>query len=685
MSIRRGIVLYHVRRILAETLFPTLVLLLIGSRPLAWGQEVSHAANSRDTLTELSLEELMNVEIVTYSKNPIKWFDTPAAIFVITQEDIRQSGVTSIPEALRMAPGIQVARINANQWAIGIRGFTSRLSRSILVLINGRSVYNPLFAGVYWEVQDLLLEDIERIEVIRGPGGVIWGANAVNGVINIITKHSKETQGGWVTLGAGTEERGFGGVRYGGRSGENLHYRVYAKYFDRDAGFHPDGVDFDDWRMGQAGFRTDIDLTDRDALIFQGVFYTGEAGQRTTFGTYTSPFSQTVLRDADLSGGNLLFRWGRVRSERSDWTLKVYYDYTNREEANFEEERNTLDFDFQHHLRFTQSRELIWGAGYRLNSDNTSGVETVEFIPPDRTDAIYSAFVQYQIGFIDDRVVLTLGSKFEDNDYSGFELQPSGRALWKPTEAQVVWGAVTHAVRTPSRVEHDLELTRIASSTPSPTFTRVIGQEESFDSEEVVAYELGYRVRPQPRLSFTSTTFYNKYSNLLSLGFGTPFPESTPPDPDRIILPLFIENQTDGHTYGVELMTDWQAKEWWRVNLIYSFLQIHLNAQAGFPTRESSEAGTEGSSPHHQAGFRSTIDLPENLEFDWFFRYVDRLPAQVVKRYYNLDLRLGWHPTERMELSVVGQNLLDQQHAEFAQGAVEVQRGVYAKVTVRWE
>ncbi|MDC4203813.1 MAG: TonB-dependent receptor plug domain-containing protein [Candidatus Manganitrophus sp.] len=287
MTIRRGIVLHHVRRILAEAFFLTVVLLLIGNRPLAWGQKVSHTTNPQDTLTELSLEELMNVEIVTYSKNPIKWFDTPAAIFVITQEDIRRSGVTSVPEALRMAPGVQVARINANQWAIGIRGFTSRLSRSILVLIDGRSVYNPLFAGVYWEVQDLLLGDIERIEVINGPGGVIWGANAVNGVINIITKHSKETQGGLVTLGAGTEERGFGGVRYGGRSGEDLHYRVYAKYFDRDAGFHQDGVDFDDWRMGQAGFRTDLDRTDRDAFTLQGDFYTGEAGQRTTFGTYT--------------------------------------------------------------------------------------------------------------------------------------------------------------------------------------------------------------------------------------------------------------------------------------------------------------------------------------------------------------------------------------------------------------
>lgn len=626
----------------------------------------------------------MNVEIVTYSKNPERWFNTPAAIFVITQEDIRRSGVTNIPEALRMAPGVEVARINSNQWAIGIRGFTSRLSRSILVMIDGRSVYNPLFAGVYWDVQDLLLEDIERIEVIRGPGGVIWGANAVNGVINIITKHSKETQGGLVTLGAGTEERGFGGIRYGGKSGENLHYRVYAKYFNRDAAFHPDGVDFDDWRMGQMGFRTDLDLTNRDAFTLQGDFYTGKAGQRTTFGVYTPPFSQTVIRDADLSGGNLLFNWSHLQSERSDWTLKLYYDRTSRDEANFEEDRDTVDVDFQSRLRLFNRQELTWGLGYRLISDDTNGVETVEFIPARRTDDLYTAFLQYKIAFLtEEQLVVTIGSKFEHNDYSGFEFQPSGRVFWKATPSQTVWSAVTRAVRTPSRLEHDLELSGLISETN--TFGRTIA-DKSFDSEEVLAYELGYRIHPIPALILSTTTFYNKYSNLLTLEAGTtPFTEPAPPGPDRTIIPFFWGNRMDGHTYGVELLSDWKAREWWRLHLTYTFLQIDMSAEPGTFNPTSSEESIEGSSPHHQVGLRSLIDLPGKVEFDGFLQYVDRLPAQAVRRYYNLDLRLGWHPTERTELSIVGQNLLDKHHPEFAQGIVEVQRGVYAKVTIQWE
>lgn len=673
----------HLRALLAKVFL--LVLILMGSGSFASGQEVSRRLVSQDSLTELSLEELMNVQIVTYSKIPLKWFDTPAAIFVITQEDIRRSGVTSIPEALRMAPGVEVARINSNQWAIGIRGFTSRLSRSILVLIDGRSVYNPLFAGVYWEVQDLLLEDIERIEVIRGPGGVIWGANAVNGVINIITKHSKETQGELVTLGAGTEERGFGGVRYGGSSGENLHYRVYAKYFNRDAAFHPDGVEFDDWRMGRGGVRIDLDVTNRDAFTLQGDYYTGKAGQRTTFGIYAPPFSQTVIRDADLSGGNLLFNWNHAQSEQTGWSLKLYYDRTSRDEANLEEDRNTFDVDFQNHFPLFNRQELTWGLGYRLISDDTNGVETVEFVPAARTDDLYTAFLQYKMAFLrEEQLVVTIGSKFEHNDYSGFELQPSGRVLWKPTPSQTLWSAITRAVRTPSRLEHDLEISGVLNPATN-TFGRTIG-DKSFDSEEVLAYELGYRIHPMPWLIVSTTTFYNNYSNLLTLEAGTtPFTEPAPPGPDRTIFPFFWGNRMDGHTYGVEIISDWKAREWWKFNLTYTFLQIDMSAEPGAFNPTGSEESLKGSGPHHQAGLRSLIDLPGKLEFDWFLRYVDRLPAQMVKRYYNLDVRLGWHPTQKMELSVVGQNLLDQQHAEFARGAVEVQRGVYGKVTVRWE
>lgn len=661
--------------------------ILMAGRGAAWGDPPLQVATA-PSLTDLSLEELMNVEVVTFSKNPERLFDTPAAIYVITQEDIRRSGVTSIPEALRMAPGVEVARINSSQWAIGIRGFNSRLSRSILVLIDGRSVYSPLFAGVYWEAQDLMLEDVERIEVIRGPGGTIWGANAVNGVINIITKHSKETQGGLVTLGGGTEEQGFGGVRYGGAIGENLHYRVYGKYFNRDAGFHAAGNDFDDWRMGQGGFRADLDLPNRNDMTLQGDIYSGKLGQRTLYAIYTPPFSRTVEEDGRIGGGNLLFHWGHVQSERLDWTLKIYYDRTLRDEANFQEERDTTDLDFQSRFRFLPGQELTWGLGYRLSAGKSEKIAAVTFDPPRSADSLYSAFAQYKISFLEERVVATLGSKFEHNDYSGFEIQPSARLIWKATPDQVVWTAITRAVRTPSRVERDLQAA-ISIDPTRPTFLRLVGN-DSFDSERVVSYELGYRVQPTRRVLLTSTAFYNHYTSLTSLEPGAPFAEAGAPNPDRLIFPLFFENRMEGKSYGAEMMSDVKLLDWWRINLIYSFLELELQRKANSQDA-GTEQGTEGASPHHQVGLRSLMELPGHLEFDWFLRYVDKLPAQATRQYYNLDVRVGWRPRTDLELSVVGQNLLDNHHPEFGPGSsgvtdiTEVERGVYAKVTYLWK
>ncbi len=679
-----------VRGLITKAIAFTVV--LIGCGAMAWSEEMPQPSEASGSLTELSLEELMNVEVVTYSKSPQKWFDTPAAVYVITQEDIRRAGVTSIPEALRMAPGVEVYRVNSSQWVVGIRGFTSltgRLSPSLLVLIDGRSAYSSLFAGVFWEVQDLLLEDVERIEIIRGPGGTLWGANAVNGVINIITKHSKETQGGLFTLGAGTEERDFGGVRYGGAVGEKLHYRVYGKFFNRDATFHPDGDEFDDWRMAQGGFRADLDLPNRNALTLQGDLYSGKAGQRTTFTTYQPPFSQTVEKDTDLSGGNLSLYFNHVQSERSDWTVKFYYDRTSRRTPTFQDDQDTLDLELKNRFLPFAGQELIWGIGYRLTSDDFNGVSTTVFDPARRADSLYSAFAQYQMPLIQDRLLLTLGSKFEHNDYSGFEVQPSGRLLWKPRPDQAVWTSVTRAVRTPSRLEHDSELTGVTNpaATP-PTFIRVIGEDALFDSERVVAYELGYRIQPMHRLSFEAAAFYNRYTKLLSLQPGAPFTESFPPDPDRVIVPFFFENRVEGHTYGMEFMSDWQVREWWRVNVIYTLLQIDLTQTSGAVDPLRIVASTEKTNPHHQAGLRSLMALPGNVELDWFLRYVDKLPSQAIKQYYNLDLRVGWHPMRDIELAVVGQNLLDNHHPEFgggSAGTAEVERGVYAKVTAQWK
>jgi iron complex outermembrane recepter protein len=469
---------------------------LIGNPAVALSAQ---SQGSLSSLKQLSLEQLMDVEVTSVAKKEQRVAETAAAIYVITQEEIRRSGVTSIAEALRFAPGVQVSRIDSNKWSIGVRGFGSRLSRSVLVLIDGRSVYTPLFAGVYWEVQDMLLEDIERIEVIRGPGGTIWGANAVNGVINIITKSASETQGLLATAGGGSEEKGFGSLRYGGKIGQDFSYRVYGKGFRRDAQFTPHVSDFDDWQMGQGGFRGDWNLNKSNNLTIQGDIYGGTSGQRTAVSSLSAPFSTIVQKDADLSGMNLLSRWTRTLSETSSLALQVYYDRTFRREPTFQERRNTVDLDFQHRFKMTSRQELTWGLGYRYTRGDTDSVSTIVFAPVTRAVNLFSELVQDEIFLVVDRLRLTVGSKFEHNDYSGFEFQPTARILWTPVERHYVWAAISRAVRTPSRVEHDLTLT--ASLNPAfPMFARITGNKD-FEAEKVLAYELGSRVQPTDRLS----------------------------------------------------------------------------------------------------------------------------------------------------------------------------------------
>jgi len=633
--------------------------------------------------TQISLEELLKIEVVSLTKRPESRTEAAAAVYVITQDDIRRSGVTSLPEALRLAPGVQVARIDANKWAIGVRGFASRLSRSLLVLIDGRSVYSPLFAGVYWEVQDTLLEDVDRIEVIRGPGGTIWGANAVNGVINIITKRAQETQGGLLIGGGGSEEQGFGGVRYGGKIGEDFFYRADGKAFNRGAEFHQNLPDFDDWRMGQAGFRADWDGRYGDTVTVQGDIYTGQSGQRTVVTSLTPPFTTTVDADADLSGGNLLGRWQRVFSATSALRLQLYYDRTYRREPTFRESRDTFDIDTQYHFRLPWQQEISLGLGYRVTSGDTAAVSTTAFTPSHRTDQLFSTFVQDEIKFFAERLRLTIGSKFEHNDYSGFEIQPSIRFVWLLTPQHTLWAAITRAVRTPSRVEHDLTLTALLEPR-TPTFGRIIPS-TAFTSEKLLAYELGYRLQPTSQLFFDATAFYNYYTDLLSVESGAPFPETTPP-PRRVIVPFFLRNGLHGEGYGVELAAEWQPVDWWRVSGVYSYLHLNLTRDKG-SLDTSTVPSTEGASPTHQLSLRSFLTLPGHLEFDMVWRYVDCLPSQHVGSYVTLDVRLGWRPLPPLTVAVVGQNLLAAHHGEFnggSNGITEIERGVYRKVVWRW-
>jgi iron complex outermembrane recepter protein len=632
-------------------------------------------------LTHVSLEELGQIEVTTASKEPVKTTRTPAAIYVITQEDIRRSGATSIPEALRLAPGVEVARIDSDTWSLGVRGFGSALSRSVLVLIDGRTVYTPLFAGVYWQVQDTLLEDIERIEVIRGPGGTIWGANAVNAVINIITKNAKETRGMLASTGGGNIDQGFVNFRYGAGNDKSLNYRVYGKTFSRGPEFHPNGSPFDDWRMGQAGFRADADLHNRDTFTLQGDLYNGDAGQSVGITTYSPPYMTDVAQSAELAGGNLLGRWKRALGAGSDIQLQTYYDRTNRKQASFAESRDTFDIDFVHHLPLPGRQDFLWGLGVRLSSGNaTQVVPTVAFTPNHYTDKLYSGFIQDEIPIIGNQFSLTIGSKFLHNGYSGFEFEPAARLLWTPNPRQTVWGAVTRAVRTPSRIEEDLQITALL--TPNPlTFFRVTG-DRSFSSEHLIGYEAGYRNLVKSKFYLDIAAFYNSYDHLLSVEPGAPFSEASP-SPPHVIVPLLFRNGLLGNTAGFEVAPDWTPTGRWRLRGSYSYLHIDLSKRAGSQDT-STVSSTQGSSPQHQVTIQSSLDLPKRLEFDQTLRYVSALPAQLVRAYATADVRFGWRATRSLDFSVVGQNLFSPHHAEFGGdpgGLVGIERSAYAKIT----
>jgi iron complex outermembrane receptor protein len=667
-------------RIAVANAFVLLLLVTLADQ-MTRAQATQSNQNPPENLKQVSLEELGQIEVTTASKVPVKATRTPAAIYVITQEDIRRSGATSIPEALRMAPGVEVARVDSNTWSLGVRGFESTLSRSVLVLIDGRSVYTPLFAGVYWQVQDTPLEDIDRIEVIRGPAGTIWGANAVNAVINIITKRAQETHGTLVSTGGGNVDQGFLNFRYGAGNSKGLNYRIYGKGFTRGPEFHPDHQQFDDWRMGQTGFRTDWDAHNRDRLTLQGDVYYGDAGQRVQIASYSPPYTTDVQQNAELSGGNLLGRWERDLGSGSNVQLQTYYDRTNRKQANFAESRDTFDIDFIHHLILPGRQDFLWGLGARLSSGNASQVvPTVVFTPNHYTDKLYNAFVQDEIPIVGDQLSLTIGSKFLHNGYSGFEIEPTARLLWTPSSRQTVWGAVTRAVRTPSRVEEDLQLTGLAAPTPL-TFFRIIG-DRKFSSESLIGYEAGYRSLVGPKFHVDIAAFYNNYDHLLSVEPGAPFSESSPPPPHTVI-PFFFRNGLLGHTAGLEIAPDWTPTRIWRLRGSYSYLHIDLGKKAS-SLDTSSANSTQGSSPHHQVAIQSSLDLPKKLEFDQTFRYVSSLPAQLVGAYTTADVRFSWHATRSLEVSVVGENLFQPHHAEFGGDPgplVGIKRGAYVKLT----
>jgi iron complex outermembrane receptor protein len=641
-------------------------------------------------LTDFSLQELLQIEVTSVSKKSESLSDAAAAVFVITQEDIRRSGATSIPEALRMTPGLHVARLDANKWAVSSRGFNDRFSNKLLVLIDGRSVYTPLFSGVNWEVKDVMLEDVERIEVIRGPGATLWGANAVNGVVNIITKKAKDTQGGLITAGYGTEEPGFGGVRYGGTASKDLAYRVYAKYFNRDSFVDPFENDAaDDWDYLRSGFRIDWDGNDSDSLTLQGDVYGGELGSTYISPISTAPYERFYDAEDNAAGANLLFRWTREFSESSDLSLQLYYDWSMHEYDLLKEDRDIFDFDFQHRFALTDRQELIWGLGYRFSTDEIRDGMDIFFDPDSRDDHLFSAFLQNEITLVENRLRFTIGSKFEHNDYSGFEIQPNTRLLWTPHDRHTFWAAISRAVRTPSRGDHGAEIDLGFISPDDPRnlihilfLNRVTGDSD-FDSEELLAYEIGYRADVSRQLSLDIAAFYNMYDDLI-----TAEPFALLPAAGYLIIPFHADNQMTGETYGIELAADWKAADWWQWKAAYTLLEIQLHTTEN--SFSSWMESREGLSPHHQLSLRSLMDVRDNLELDCWLRVVDERAEYGVPGFVSFDARLGWKPRKNLEISAGIQNAIGDRHIEYKRADYintlysKIERNFYLKLTWRF-
>ena len=609
---------------------------------------------STQDLKQLSFEELMNVEITSVSRQPEKLSEAASAVQVITAEDIRRSGATNIPEALRLAPNLQIAQVNASQWAISARGFNNVLANKLLVLIDGRTVYTPFYAGVFWDVQDVLLEDIERIEVVSGPGGTLWGANAVNGIINIITRSALDTQGGYVEAGTGGELQGFAGARYGGRTQSGLAWRVYGKttHYD-DTVLYPAGESAEDaWHLSQVGTRLDWNAGDADSFTLQADARDGKS----------NPDGDNTV---EMDGANVLGRWKRALAPDSELQLQLYYDRGTRDFGNgFAETLSTWDFDAQHSLSPAPRHDLIWGVGARIMRHEVDNLPLFGFTPAQKTLHLYSAFVQDEISLREDVLALTLGAKFEHNDYTGAEWQPSVRLSWRLAPQQTLWAAVSRAVRTPSRLDRDFAVSLL------PGFPLLTGSAD-FDSEEVVASELGWRWGAE-RLSLSAAAFYNDYDKI----------RSAEPGAGPLGLPITLGNSVQGHTYGVELSATGRLAPWWQLRGGYTFLKKDLEVAPG--EIDLNDATAESNDPEHQLIVQSSMDLPASFSFDTVARWIGHLSTPPVDSYVALDARLAWRSPSNFEVALVGRNLLERRHLEFlptSPAPREIERSLFGSVS----
>ncbi len=647
----------------------TTLLGLLLATPLA------HAEAALPDALDLSLEELMNVVVTSVARKAQTLSQTAAAAYVIQAEDIRRSGATNIPEALRLAPGVQVSAIGNNKWAVSIRGQADRFSNKLLVLVDGRSVYSPLFSGVFWEALDIPMENIERIEVMRGPGASVWGANAVNGVINIITRSAFDTQGGLVTLATGSELRGYGMVRQGWSPSIDTAIQAHAQsQYTGASRFSAGGKAVDDWRSSSLGFKLEH-LVERGEVKVQGGLYGSMAGDQILM--VSAPPGNLLTRTTQkLDGGHLMGRWqGNVDASHQD-SVQAYVEYSHLSHVVLEEKRATVDLEYQQRRLDWEGHDLIWGLGYRGSRDEFTGSSMILVTQSSRDTSLYSAYLQDEISMVPERWRLTLGARLEHNDYTGFEFQPNARLLWTPDPRNSAWLALSHAIRTPTRTERGLSVNAQANpaARPFPTLVQYVNMD--FQEERLNALDLGWRHQFTSSASLDLAAFYYRYSDLRGAAQDTPqFP------PGYVLIPLLGNNGNSAISHGLEASLDWRPRPEWRLQASYSWLLQNINtAPANVPSDYANTA------PAQMLSLRASVDFRQDLHGDAWLRSVSKINLEptAIPAYTTLDLRLAWNAGKDMEVSLVGQNLLDRAHPEYRGRFIqstpsEVERGVYLK------
>ena len=653
---------------------------------MAWAQQSDPQPARGNDLVSMNIEDLMNVRVTSVSKTEETLSRTAAAVFIITQADIARSGAVNIPDALRMVPGMDVAQIDANTWAISARGLNDEFSNELLVLIDGRNVYTPTFGGVLWGQLDLPLENIERIEVIRGPGGSIWGANAVNGIINIITKSAAETQGVTIVAGGGNQNQEFGTTQYGGGLGKDTSFRVYAKYFNDNHSPDVTGANAGDaWHMLRGGFRTDTSFSAHDSLMFQGDIFTGREGETVdSLPSVTSPGLLLSQAAAGESGGSLQSVWKHTYSARADTTLSASYSaYESDDVLNvFAEGRKTFNLDFQDHVSWGTRQSFVWGLGYQYSTSHSQGNLTVSLNPASLATQLFSSFAQDEIALVPDRLYLTVGAKLEHNYYTGFTLMPSARAAYMMSRNQTVWAAVSKASRTPASI--DTAIRENFGSTPGPGGVPVLASlvgNPAIQNEDLIAYEAGYRASVSKNLSIDFAAYYNDYYHQETVEPEAEFLEAAPL-PVHFVMPSTFENLMHGEAHGLEIASNWRVTSHWTLAPAYDFERFHMHVSPASQD-PGMTSDVEGTDPHQHASLRSHVDLSSTLGWETSAYFVDRIAFQQLPSDTRLDSQLIWRLRERLTLSLVGQNLLRDRHLEFVEPGNDptmIKRSGYVKV-----